>query len=277
MAFIQMNIFSKTLMRTVPVNVILPVDKIGADNDEISDKKSYKILYLLHGILGNYMDWVTGTRIQRYAEEHDLVVVMPSGDNAAYIDQVASHNLYGEFIGKELVEMTRKMFPLSCKKEDTFIGGISIGGYGAMRNGLKYHETFGAIISLSGVLNIDKFRERNNDTDNFIERRDFTEAVWGDLNKVAISDKNPKYLVEQMLKQGVRFPKIYLACGKDDFLLEANEEFRDYLKEKGIEVTYESGEGGHEWDFWDEYIEKAIQWLPIEKSGLGISSGNVGL
>ncbi|MBQ8044595.1 MAG: acetylesterase [Clostridia bacterium] len=277
MAFIQMNIFSKTLMRTVPVNVILPVDKIGADNDEISDKKSYKILYLLHGILGNYMDWVTGTRIQRYAEEHDLVVVMPSGDNAAYIDQVASHNLYGEFIGKELVEMTRKMFPLSCKKEDTFIGGLSMGGYGAMRNGLKYHETFGAIISLSGVLNIDKFRERNNDTDNFIERRDFTEAVWGDLNKVAISDKNPKYLVEQMLKQGVRFPKIYLACGKDDFLLEANEEFRDYLKEKGIEVTYESGEGGHEWDFWDEYIEKAIQWLPIEKSGLGISSGNVGL
>ncbi len=216
MAFIQMNIFSKSLMRTVPVNVILPIDKLGADEVESKGKKSYKTLYLLHGILGNYMDWVTGTRIQRYAEEYDLAVVMPSGDNAAYIDKEASHNLYGEFIGKELVELTRKMFPLSCRKEDTFIGGLSMGGYGAMRNGLKYHETFGSIISLSGALFVDKLHERNNDTDNFIERRDFTEEIWGDLDKVAITDKNPKYLIQQMLKHGVQLPELYtmlLVCG----------------------------------------------------------------
>lgn len=277
MAFIQMNIFSKSLMRTVPVNVIIPVDKLGAEDGSGQEKKTYKTLYLLHGILGNYMDWITGTRIQRYAEEYDLVVVMPSGDNAAYIDQEASHNFYGEFIGKELVELTRKLFPLSCKREDTFIGGLSMGGYGAMRNGLKYHETFGAIISLSGALHIDKLSERNNQTDNFIERRDFSEAIWGDLDEVLKTDKNPKYIVEQMLKEGAEFPRIYQACGTEDFLLDVNEDFRDFLKEKGVAVTYESGKGAHEWDFWDAYIKKAIEWLQMEKSGLGISSGNVGL
>ena len=152
-----------------------------------------------------------------------------------------------------------------------------MGGYGAMRNGLKYHETFGAIISLSGALFVDRLSERNNETDNFIERRDFSEAIFGDLEKVVKSDKNPKVLVEQMIDEGVKFPRIYLACGTEDFLLDANEDFRDFLNEKGIEITYESGKGAHEWDFWDAYIKRAIEWLQIEKSGLGISSGNIGL
>lgn len=127
MAFIQMNFFSQSLMRQVPVNIILPMDKLPAPGVPVREEKPYKTLYLLHGIFGNYTDWVNGTRIQRYAEEHDLVVVMPSGDNSFYVDQPKSNNLYGEFVGRELVEFTRKMFPLSHKREDTFIGGILYG------------------------------------------------------------------------------------------------------------------------------------------------------
>lgn len=83
------------------------------------ENKPYKTLYLLHGIFGNYSDWVCGTRIQRYAEEHDLAVVMPSGDNAFYVDQPAGGNFYGEFVGRELVELTRRIFPLSHEREDS--------------------------------------------------------------------------------------------------------------------------------------------------------------
>ena len=126
MAFLQVNLMSESLMRTVMVNVILPVDKIPAPGALPRQNKPYKTLYLLHGLIGSHIDWVNGTRIQRYAEENDLVVVMPSGYNAFYLDYPNSHDYYGEFVGKELVELTRKMFPLSDKREDTFIGGLSM-------------------------------------------------------------------------------------------------------------------------------------------------------
>ena len=277
MAFIQMNLLSKTLMRTVPVNVILPVDKMVFPGMPGREDKPYKTLYLLHGVFGNYTDWVCGSRIQRFAEEHDLVVVMPSGDNAFYVDQPAGNNFYGEFIGKELVEVTRKMFPLSHKREDTFIGGLSMGGFGALRNGLKYSDTFGRIISLSGALHLEEMASRTKDTPFFLESRSYSEACFGDLSKVLESDKNPRWLVKELKQAGKELPKIYMACGDQDSLLPVNKDMVKFLNEQGAEVTFEIGPGSHEWDFWDAYIKKAIEWLPTEQSGLGINSGNVGI
>ena len=277
MAFIQMNLLSKTLMRTVPVNVILPVDKMVFPGMPVREDKPYKTLYLLHGVFGNYTDWVCGSRIQRFAEENDLVVIMPSGDNAFYVDQPAGNNFYGEFIGKELVEVTRKMFPLSRKREDTFIGGLSMGGFGALRNGLKYSDTFGCIISLSGALHLEEMASRTKDAPFFLESRSYAEACFGDLAKVLDSDKNPRWLVKELKKAGKELPKIYMACGDQDHLLPVNKDMAAFLKEQGAEVTFEIGPGNHEWDFWDAYIKKAIDWLPTEESGLGMNSGNIGL
>ena len=277
MAFIQMSILSKSLMRTVPVNVILPADKMVFPGMPEPPEKPFKTLYLLHGVFGSYIDWVNGTRIQRYAEEHDLAVVMPSGDNAFYVDQPGANNYYGEFVGKELVELTRKMFPLSRKREDTFIGGLSMGGYGAMRNGLKYWENFGCIVALSGALLVEDVAKRTNDDPFFLNRRDYAEACFGDLSKILDSDKNPKYLVRQLKKEGRPIPRIYMACGDADSLLPANQDMASFLKEQGADVTFEVGPGAHEWDFWDTYIRKAIEWLPTDKVSQGMNSGNVGI
>lgn len=277
MALLQVNLFSKSLMRTVPVNVILPVDKLTFPGMPVREEKPYKTLYLLHGIFGNYTDWVTGTRIQRFAEEHDLAVVMPSGDNAFYVDQPESNNFYGEFIGRELVELTRKMFPLSRKREDTFIAGLSMGGYGAMRNGLKYSDTFGCIAALSGGFHIEEMASRTNEDGLFFTTRHYAQAVFGDLDQLLSGDKNPKYLVKRLKEEGKPLPKIYMACGDKDSLLPANEDLAAFLKEQGADITFEIGPGAHEWDFWDTYIKKAIDWLPTEKTGLGVSSGNVGI
>ena len=277
MAFIQMSILSKSLMCTVPVNVILPADKMVFPGMPEPPEKPFKTLYLLHGVFGSYIDWVNGTRIQRYAEEHDLAVVMPSGDNAFYVDQPGANNYYGEFVGKELVELTRKMFPLSRKREDTFIGGLSMGGYGAMRNGLKYWENFGCIVALSGALLVEDMAKRTNDDPFFLNRRDYAEACFGDLSKILDSDRNPKYLVRQLKKEGRPIPRIYMACGDADSLLPANQGMAAFLKEQGADVTFEVGPGAHEWDFWDTYIRRAIEWLPTDKASQGMNSGNVGI
>lgn len=276
MALIQVNFFSKSLMRTVPMNVILPVDKLTFPGMPVRENKPYKTLYLLHGVFGNYTDWVSGTNLLRLAEENELAVVMPSGDNMFYVDQPAAHNMYGEFIGEELVEITRKMFPLSDKREDTFIGGLSMGGYGAIRNGLKYHNTFGYIAGLSSALILEDMDKRTEDSF-FLSSRSYAESCFGDLTKLLESDKNPNWLVNKLVAEKSDVPEIYLACGQQDTLLPNTVQFYNLLKDLGLKVTYEEGPGGHDWEFWNQYIKKVLDWLPLEKKGLGVNSGNVGI
>ena len=260
MALIQVNFVSQCLMRTVPIQVILPVDQHPLDKTR-KEEKPFKTLYLLHGIFGNHTDWVSNTRIQKWAESKGLAVVMPAGDNSFYLDYPESGNLYGEFVGRELVEMTRRMFPLSRKREDTFIGGLSMGGYGALRNGLKYHETFGHIAVLSGALHIFE----NNTLGQIAKEL----SCFGDLEVSAKTDKNPRVLLEQLRQKRladpkVDFPRIYLTCGTEDILYEANERYRQILESYDLDLTWEALPGAHNWAYWDTTIRKVLDWLPLE-------------
>ena len=95
MAVFQVDFMAESLGRTVPIIVILPTDKVyfpGMPRRE--EGKPFKTLYLLHGIVGDCTDWLYGTRIRRWAEERDLCVVMPSGDNAFYLDEDAGAYLW---------------------------------------------------------------------------------------------------------------------------------------------------------------------------------------
>lgn len=274
MAIIEVNFISKCLMRTVTFNAIIPVDKFGPQAEN-AEQKPLKTLYLLHGIFGNYTDWVNGTRIQTWAEANDLAVIMPSGENRFYLDDEKSGELYGEFIGKELVEFTRKLFPLSDKREDTFIAGLSMGGYGAIRNGLKYAENFGCVIGLSAALVHDTWKDADNSAPIFTFRRNYYETIFGEYDKVKGSDKDPKALLLKLKEEGRPVPKMYLCCGTEDGLVTANRDFRDFLNENGVDLTYVEGPGKHDWVFWDTYIKKVLDWLPLNRTGAGINSGNV--
>lgn len=274
MAIIEVNFISKCLMRTVTFNAIIPVDKFGPQAEN-AEQKPLKTLYLLHGIFGNYTDWVNGTRIQAWAEANDLAVIMPSGENRFYLDDEKSGELYGELIGKELVEFTRKLFPLSDKREDTFIAGLSMGGYGAIRNGLKYAENFGCVIGLSAALVHDTWKDADNSAPIFTFRRSYYEAIFGEYDKVKGSDKDPKALLLKLKEEGRPVPKMYLCCGTEDGLVTANRDFRDFLNENGVDLTYVEGPGKHDWVFWDTYIKKVLDWLPLNRTGAGINSGNV--
>lgn len=276
MAFLQMNLMSESLMRTVNVNVILPADKLTFPGMPQTDARPYKTLYLLHGVFGSQIDWINGTNIQRWAEEKDLAVVMPAGENGFYVDREAAHALYGQFVGEELVSLTRKMFPLSTKREDTFIAGLSMGGYGALRNGLKYHKTFGYVAGLSSANIVEGIENRTDDVPIFLESRSFAESFFGDLSKVKYSDKNIKWLAEKLASERVDLPNVYIACGTEDSLLERSRDLRDALKGHGFDVTYREAPGAHEWDFWNSQIKQVLDWLPLTGSA-GVSSGNVGI
>lgn len=261
MALIQINYLSRALFRTVPVHVILPVDKVSFDQGgyQMRPGQRFKTLVLLHGLLGNYTDWVSGTRIQRWAEERELAVIMPSGDNAFYVDSPLPNNNYQQFVGQELLQVMRNMFPLSHRREDTFIGGLSMGGFGAIRNGMLYPETFSRIIGLSSALGL--------------PGPDREPAAFGpDRDCLAVYER----LRQRVAAGQAEMPAFYLACGTRDGLLAANREFRDALVADGVSVTYDEEDRGHDWDFWDSQIRKALDWLPLGEAVSGLGSGHVG-
>lgn len=277
MALITASFMSKSLMRTVPVNIIMPTDKLTFPGQPEPSNEPKKLLVLLHGIFGNYTDWVTGTRVQAFAEAHDLAVVMPSGDNKFYCDSSTTGDRYGTFIGVELVDFMRKTFNVSKKREDTFIAGLSMGGFGAIVNGLRHPETFSCVAGLSsglikqGILNA-------TDAPNQLMTATQYCAMFGiDSVKDYDGSENDYEALADKVASDPNKPKIYLCCGLQDGLIEPNRAYRDKLKGLGYDVTWAESAGGHTWEFWGEYIEKVINWLPLGGSNAGISSGNVGI
>lgn len=274
MAVMHGTIYSDSLKRTVPITIILPSDKVDQDGRRMN-KAPYKSLYLLHGIFGDQTDWLYGTRIARWAMDHDIAVIMPAGENHFYLNQPGAGFDYQNFIGSELVELTREMFPLSKHREDTYIGGLSMGGFGALNNGLKNPETFGGIIALSSAsLSTNQFPD-SDDSDNILGMKSFTEACSGFKKSDLELEENQLETYIRKNAQNNNCPRMYLACGTDDFLISGNHQLRDLFIENGYDVTYDEIPGGHDWTFWDRQIEKAIEWIsPSVQAGL--SSGNVG-
>ena len=265
MAILHCNFSAPSLMRAVPIQVILPTDNMFAESQSGYGSKPFKTLFLLHGVFGNCMDWLNGTQIYQWAQERNLAVIMPSGENKFYIDQKVTGERYGSFIRKDLVEFARRSFPLSDKREDTFIGGLSMGGYGAIVNALQAPDTFGAVCALSSALVLENAIKATKDTEFIITSKDYYEMVFGDLSNLIGSDKDYYALAEKLVKSGDPLPGIYMACGTEDKLIDENQRFRDKLNSLGYNVTWEEGSGGHDFMFWDAYIKKALDWLPIEK------------
>lgn len=276
MAYLQCCFFAKSLMRTVDVTVILPTDKVVPGQSEYAVQKPLKTLYLLHGIFGSCHDWVNGTRIAAWAQNRDLAVIMPSAENKFYVDNPRSGDNFGKFIGEDLVEFTRRSFPLSHAREDTIIGGLSMGGYGALRNGLFYSDTFGAIVGLSSALVLENAARSTYDNPSILGNRHYYESVFGDLDALPGSDMDPCALVRKCIAAGKTLPEIYLACGTEDAgILPCNEAFHAFLQENGVKHTYVTAPGTHSWTFWDTFIEKALDWLPLGDAQQGLSSGHI--
>ena len=273
MALLHCNFMSRSLGRPVPIQVVLPTDKMAGPQEQ-APQGPFKTLYLLHGIFGDETDWVCGTRLQSWAQDRNLAVVMPAGENSFYVDNPRASRLYGTYIGKELVDFTRRTFPLSAKREDTFIGGLSMGGFGAIVNGLQNPETFGAVCALSSALILDSMMENKEYTDFLMTNKGYYESVFGDLDQVRGSNMDYDALAKKVAKEPVK-PRFYMACGTEDGLIGVNWAFRDHLQGLAFDVTYEEGPGVHDWYFWDKYILKAMEWLPLDRPEQGISSGHV--
>ncbi len=252
---------SQCLGRFVTFTAVIPFEDYGNfmnPNPKPYDlKKPLRTLYLLHGITGDDRDWLYGTQIEMYAKENNIAVIMPDGHNNFYVDNNPT-DCWGEFIGKELVEFTRALYPLSDKREDTYIGGLSMGGYGAIRNGLKYSDTFSKIVALSSALVVEDASKSTEDAPMPFQRKSAYDRIFGgDVSKVIGSDMDPK----QLFLDCKNPMKIMMTVGVDDFLLKNNRDYKAFLEKNGADLYYYEDEGSHEWDFWNRNIKVGMKWL----------------
>jgi putative tributyrin esterase len=263
MALIQANFTSLCLKRPVPFNVILPLDMLNPLAPPTP--LPLKTLYLLHGYTQSCMDWLTGSEVGELAALYGIAIVMPDAENHFYVDDMQRQDMYGEYIGRELVDFTRRMFPLSHRREDTFIGGISMGGFGALRNGLKYSDVFSHIIAISPAIITDELASSTDAPNHVGATRGYYESVFGDLDKVSQSDMDLVWLTGKMAAEGKAFPDIYLACGNNDMLVFASRKLHGHLEQLGIRHVYEEGSGSHEPLFFNPHLRRGLDCLPLNK------------
>lgn len=253
--------FSNSLRREVTVHAIVPVDQYSPSNGTtLNGAAPFKSLYLLHGFHGSGTDWLYNTQIRDLAAQHNIAVFLPSGENHFYVDDVEKNELFGQFIGDELVAFTRAMFPLSTKREDTFIGGLSMGGYGALRNGLKYNNQFGKVIALSSALVTYRMLEPELQNNDGIVPPSYFPRVFGQVEQLRGSDRDLEALVAGILERQDEMPELYLCCGDQDFLLDVNVRFHQYLDSIGVAHVYEQTPGVHDWDYWRKHIATGLKW-----------------
>ena len=215
-----------------------------------------KTLYLLHGMSDDEGTWMRRTSIERYAEEKGLAVVMPDGGLGWYTDMYRGL-AWSKFISGELPALCRRFFPiLSDKREDTYIGGNSMGGYGALKCALRAPQTFSKVISLSGALDAADTAVNNT----VPATRRYWEDVFGPAEDVSGSE-NDLFAAATALTDPALRPRIYMWCGTEDFLYGQNTRMRDHLRALGYDLTYEESPGDHQWKHWDKKIAGALNWL----------------
>lgn len=262
MATFHIDFFASALKRSAPVTALLPIEKTDIPGMQPVDKsKPFKTVYLLHGYSGGNNDWLNGSRISALSRMFNVAVIMPSCNNSFYLDDEIRGEYFEKYISEELVGLTRAVFPLSKEREDTTIAGLSMGGYGAIRNGLKHSDVFGNIFAFSSALITDEVAAMKEGVGNSIAPYSYYRHVFGEPAKVLGSDNDPKALAKKLASGNGPIPNIFMACGTEDFLIEQNRDFSRCLLDNKIDHEYRESAGVHDWRFWDEYIEKAMIWL----------------
>ena len=252
MALFNIQYRSPALNKTTGITVVIP---------ENAPAEDIPTLYLLHGMHGNHTDWERKTSIERYAQDRNIAVVMPDGENSFYHDMKYGED-YFTYVADELVAYTRKIFRLSHKREKTFIAGLSMGGYGAFRIALMRPHQYAAAASLSGCVDM-ATRIMNTIWD---ERISLAQSIWGiDCREhFRDSDSDLFYLIKNWPTDAPR-PRLYSACGTEDGLYADNITFRDFMAEHPeFEYSFTSAPGVHNWAFWDKWIRPAMDYMLAE-------------
>ena len=255
----EIHFFSEILNGRCTVNVLLPQRKPGDPQDKV--RAPFKLLYLLHGYSDDQTAWQRWTSIERHVEGLNLAVIMPAVQNSFYTD-MAHGGKFFTFLADELPAILHDLFPLSTERADTFVAGLSMGGYGAFKLALTRPEQYAAAASLSGAVDIRAVVKRNDGPENEAWLGNMRN-IFGDLKKVP-GGPHDLFALAQKVSRSSTKPRLFQYCGTEDFLYADNLRFRDFIRPLGFDYLYEETPGDHSWKYWDAEIQKVLAWLPLQ-------------
>ena len=259
--FLDCHFFSDSLGKNCAFYAIVPQrvqNQIGIGST--GGKTRYPVLYLLHGLSDDHTIWLRRTSIERYAAEKQVIIIMPNGDRSFYCD-MCHGGRYWTFLSEELPAIVNATLPASPDRADTFAAGLSMGGYGALKLALRRPDLFAAAGAMSAVTDIGDFLQRMKDAGNEKEALGFF-GGW----EVPENDDLFRLATAMTARPAAERPRIFHACGTEDFLYTTNTAFRDHMQKLGVcDYTYVESPGSHTWAFWDHYIQEILNWLPLSK------------
>lgn len=236
MAIFRCTFRSTLLTNDTNLNIIMPERRFQPP----------KTLYLLHGYQQHFGSWLNQSSIARYAAGKNLAVIMPEGGRSFYTDMTTGENYYS-YIVKELPRFLKNQFGLAPDRENTAIAGLSMGGYGALKIGLRNPGAFSMIGAFSPACDIVRIARENP----LLAR-----AICGDM-ELEGSEHDLFHLAEETAGSP-NAPEIFHYCGSEDFLIEENHRFRDRAKALGLKYTYFEEPGEHDWEKWDPWVRDFI-------------------
>ena len=259
MALLHVDFFSTVLGMRTEMDVILP---------EQRPSSRLQVLYLLHGMTDDQTAWQRWTSIERYARDYQLAVIMPTTYLGWYTN-MAYGERYFDYISQELPDTALGMFPaISDRREDTFVSGLSMGGYGALKCGLLRPDRFSCAAPLSGGLDAARIADvaaSGKTMSGMPDELRIFRDVLGDFGDVRGSDLDLLHVAETLAPKDR--PRVFMWCGTEDFLYQDNVRMRDHLTKLGYDLTYSDGPGDHSWPYWDREIQNVLRWLPLRKWG----------
>lgn len=243
MALLTCDFDSEALGMGASMTVVLP--ETTTAEGRVERPADPPVLYLLHGLSDDHTSWLRWTSAARYAEAAGLALVMPAVGRSFYADEAHGHR-YWSFVSEELPEVVRSFFGLSQAPASTYVAGLSMGGYGALRLALRHPERYAAAASMSGALDLAALLQRP-------DRDDIRDRVFGGAPG---SDDDLLALLDQP-----RLPRLWVGCGTEDYLYGDNVTFVDRARAAGHDVTVDFRPGHHEWGLWDTMLARVIPWL----------------
>lgn len=251
MAIFRGTIESQALQMDTNLVVILPYDRPAAEQQYPS-----KVIYLLHGLSDNSEAWVRYTSIERYARAHGYAVIMPEVNRSFYMDLKYGLD-YFTYVSEELPAVCETMFHLSSEREDTYIAGLSMGGYGAMKCALTFPERYQGAASFSGALDMQTVLALSDELE---REHEFIAALGPDL---ALGAENDLMVLAEELTAvpSADRPKLFMTCGKQDFIYDSSVVFSQKLDELVVDYTFLQWDGEHEWGFWDKSVKMALDFF----------------
>lgn len=280
MACIQATFLTNAIKRPVTVYALLPTDKIVRPGKYLPERKPMKTIYLLEGLMGSSIGPITFSGLQGIAEQYNVAIITVDSQNKWYANSETTGEHFGDLVVNDLINFSRKTFNLSWEREDTYIAGFSMGGYGALICGLRRPDIFSRIIVMNAALNIKDFvlnAPEEVPAFDLYSRKNYL-AVFG-LEKVEDfigSENDPDYLIARNTAEGRPEQKIFWSTGELDALNGYNEKYWNIMKEAGYDVTIEIYPNrGHSYEALRDGIRGAVHWLPLDHFQDNLNEGDL--